>query len=217
MLATVRGQVERLHPPRALFVDFPLGRPLGRPGDPAFQRRVLLAALALLDRPSGPVLETFPESIVDEADHPIACPLPPRHDPDLPAAVDEARGLRAAYERTVRANGGRTLVGRVLGPAAVPDALASFARIAAGTPWTEAGLPADPVQCSMDVRAYYEEAALALVDHVPAARASETWFFHTTEGGRTIMAAREAMRAAEAPFPVWFYLAPVTQDPTASA
>jgi len=42
--------VERSHPPRALHCEFPLGRPLGRPGDAAFQRRVLVAALRLLER-----------------------------------------------------------------------------------------------------------------------------------------------------------------------
>lgn len=48
-------------PPRALWVPFMLGRPFGVPNDAAFQTRVLLAALRLLERKSGPVLEDFPE------------------------------------------------------------------------------------------------------------------------------------------------------------
>lgn len=52
---------EALVPPRALWVPFILGRPFGVPNDAAFQRKVLLAALRLLERESGPVLEDFPE------------------------------------------------------------------------------------------------------------------------------------------------------------
>lgn len=211
VLASVRGQVQRLHPPRALFADFPLGRPLGRPLDPAFQRRVLDAAFCLLAAPSGPVLAEFPERIEDAADEPLSCSVPPRLDHDLPAAVDEARGLRAAYQRAVTANDGRTVVGRVVAAEAVPTLVAALVRIAEGTPWEAAGLPAGPIECVLDVRAYYEEAALGLSDHVPAARSAETWFFHHTETGRTVLAARRRMQEAGAPQPLWFYLAPRTQ------
>ena len=44
-LSIIRGQVETTRPPRALHCEFPLGRPLGRPGDPALQRRGILAWL----------------------------------------------------------------------------------------------------------------------------------------------------------------------------
>ena len=36
-----------MRPPRTLWVPFPLGRPFGVPDNPAFQRKVLVAALAL--------------------------------------------------------------------------------------------------------------------------------------------------------------------------
>lgn len=48
-----------IKPPRALFVPFDLGYPLGEPGNPQLQRRVIEAALQLLDRNDTPVLETF--------------------------------------------------------------------------------------------------------------------------------------------------------------
>ena len=41
----LREVAERVRPPRALWVPFPHGYPLGRPGDPAGQRRVLESAL----------------------------------------------------------------------------------------------------------------------------------------------------------------------------
>jgi hypothetical protein len=71
-LALVRAQAEKTRPPRALWTAAPLGRPVGEPSDPAFQLRVLRAALALLERTDGPViLEDFPEDppgLVDTAD-----------------------------------------------------------------------------------------------------------------------------------------------------
>jgi hypothetical protein len=66
-IATVAVQLlrfvaERVRPPRALVVPFPHGRPLGRPHDPAVQRAVVLAALALLER-----ADLAPPVLVDHA------------------------------------------------------------------------------------------------------------------------------------------------------
>ena len=60
-VSLIREHTETIHPPRALWVPFELGRPLGAPEDPGLQRRVLLAALNLLEAPEGPVLLDFPE------------------------------------------------------------------------------------------------------------------------------------------------------------
>ena len=54
-------------PPRALWVPFIMGRPLGVPKDAAFQRRVLLAALNLLESASGPVVVDYPEDAIEVA------------------------------------------------------------------------------------------------------------------------------------------------------
>ncbi|MGB1538895.1 MAG: selenoprotein B, partial [Pseudomonadales bacterium] len=56
-ISLIRENTASMQPPRALWVSFPLGRPLGKPGDPAFQHRVISAALDLLNRNDGPVLE----------------------------------------------------------------------------------------------------------------------------------------------------------------
>ena len=47
----------KVRPPRALSVPWPLGFPLGEPGEPASQRKALGALLALLLRTDVPVLE----------------------------------------------------------------------------------------------------------------------------------------------------------------
>lgn len=97
-LAQVRPVIERLAPPRGLYAEFPLGRPLGRPRDIDFQHRVLAAAFDLLNA-TMPTLADFSEAIRDEAETVLACPLPPRSACAFLPAIDEVRGLRAAYER----------------------------------------------------------------------------------------------------------------------
>ena len=63
-ISLVRENAASIQPPRSLWVTFPLGRPLGVPGDPAFQHGVIRAALALLETRSGPILADYP---LDEA------------------------------------------------------------------------------------------------------------------------------------------------------
>ena len=53
-ITLLREITEKVGPPRALFADYPLGYPLGAPNDVALQRRIILAALALLLRPVPP-------------------------------------------------------------------------------------------------------------------------------------------------------------------
>lgn len=48
-----------LRPPRALFVPYRLGFPLGEPNNPALQHRIIAAALTLLARNDAPVLADF--------------------------------------------------------------------------------------------------------------------------------------------------------------
>ena len=206
-LGSQRNQIAGTAPPRGLWCDFPLGRPLGRPADPDFQHRVLRHAFALLDA-DGPVFEEFDEAIVDDATEILACPLPPRHDPDAHPAVDEARGLRPAYDRAVDRYGNRVGAGRVVDADHVVSAIEAFIRVAEGTPWKEAGIPGIPARVAQDVRGYYETAALGLADHVPNAWAGTRWFLDRTETGEVILAARSAMRDAGVKQPVWFYMTP---------
>ncbi|MEM9610256.1 MAG: hypothetical protein AAGA99_22760 [Actinomycetota bacterium] len=206
-LGSQRKQIEGTAPPRGLWCDFPLGRPLGTPGDPQFQHRVLRHAFSLLEA-TEPVFEIFDESIADDGTEMLACPLPPRHDPNAHPAVDEARGLRPAYDRAVEQYGNRIGAGRVVGADQIPDVIEALARIVDGTPWKEAGLPGIPARVAQDLRGYYETAALGLSDHVPAAWAGTRWFLEQTEAGAVLMAARKAMQDADVKAPIWFYMAP---------
>jgi len=66
-ISLIRKHTEIIRPPRALWVPFVLGRPLGAPGNPEFQHRVLRAALELLNAPKGPLIEDFPDDPPDES------------------------------------------------------------------------------------------------------------------------------------------------------
>jgi len=55
-VTVLREITERVAPPRALFVAFPLGFPLGAPSDPTLQRWIILAALALLTESVPPAI-----------------------------------------------------------------------------------------------------------------------------------------------------------------
>ena len=172
-----------------------------------FQQSVLRAGLSLLE--SGvPEFVHFGE-VVRSDEVPMACALPPRDDPDAPAAVDEARGFRAAYRRAVEARG-VSAVGRVIEADMVPEALAVLDAWASGMPWTEMALPGkNTVAVCHDIRAYYLEAALELVgEAAPGGRSFDAWFHEVTAAGRTVLAARRALRDQGAPFPFWFYMAP---------
>jgi hypothetical protein len=97
-IALIRPQAENTKPPRALWVPFELGRPFGPPSDPAFQKRVILAALRMLERESGPVvIEDFAD------DDPRAEPDPAWHRPLLPSAAvgGSADSLSARLEAEI--------------------------------------------------------------------------------------------------------------------
>jgi hypothetical protein len=81
-IALIRPQAENTKPPRALWVPFELGRPLGPPSDAAFQKRVLLAALNMLVEDGGPTrIADFPD------DDPRAVPDSAWQPPFLPAEI----------------------------------------------------------------------------------------------------------------------------------
>jgi hypothetical protein len=107
-ISLIRPQTENTKPPRALWVPFELGRPFGPPNDPAFQKRVILAALQLLDRESGPVIiEDFPD------DDPRAQPDPAWHPPVSlsPPSTARLRRSRRGWRRKSLCCGALTTVG----------------------------------------------------------------------------------------------------------
>jgi len=58
-LSLLREVTAHIKPPRALFVPFPMGFPLGEPNNPELQHHVIAAALALFERNDVPLLTEF--------------------------------------------------------------------------------------------------------------------------------------------------------------
>jgi hypothetical protein len=204
-LGSVRAQMEKTRPPRGLWTAAQLGRPLGEPEDAAFQRRVVLAALRLLERTDGPViLEDFPE------DPPGLTDTPGWRAPTLPAvtvAPDAPEAWAAAFAgelsrllplwRQAQARFGRTTVGLSFQP---PEAWPGFAtQFLTGELPTKAGhdTPALALRflCD-DVKALYGEAAQAH-GAAPSSRQVDSWFWHQTIAGWLLIALRAAALTSE--------------------
>ncbi len=190
-ISLVREQTEKINPPRALWVPFELGRPLGAPDDPAFQRRVVMAALKLLEAPSGPLLEDFPDDAPGAAEFTgWACPINlAAGDTDSPLLAEVGK-LRNWYDLGV-ARRGRTTVGA---SGLAIEAAAGFLAAFLDDPTTPS--PCDGLSAAAclklsleDLKAYYLEAATAK----PAGASSKDladWFWGDTVAGETLIALR---------------------------
>ena len=206
-ISLIRLHTEKVRPPRALWVPFELGRPLGAPNDPAFQTRVIAAALGLLEVASGPVvLEDFPE------DDPTAVDVPhwqPPFDltagmPDLADGATLDRALRQEvltiapfHERFVAANG-RTTIG--LSGLTIDECAVRLAASLSGTPPATNDPAVSPVQelrwAVDDLKAYYLE-AMSADDAMPSSRQMQAWFWDCTLAARVIIALRRQLVASE--------------------
>jgi hypothetical protein len=206
VIGLVRYQMEQVRPPRGLWTPFQLGRPLGEPEDPVFQRRVLMHALGLLERQDGPViLEDFPEDPPGWFDQPEW--IFPAHLPGSDIAADTWRAPidRFAAElalvlplwETAQARYGRTTVGLAgQTPDKWPDFLAAVLR---------GELPVVPLHettalslrflCD-DIKALYSEAAQS-IGPAPASRQIDTWFWQATVAGQLLIALRRLAIASD--------------------
>ena len=203
-ISLIREHTERMRPPRALWVPFELGRPLGTPNDAAFQTRVLVAALRLLEAKEGPILVDFPDEAPGAGDLTgWACPIP------LAPLADEAgeEPLRSALEAEVARLGlwyelaardrGRSTVGT---SGIETEALARFVTSFLGAkppPSTRAEVPAGELlklACD-DLKAYYAEAASAQPGD-PTSEDLAAWFWDETVAGEVLFALRDVCRAS---------------------
>lgn len=207
-IGSIREQLYNTAPPRGLFCDFPLGRPIGKPGDPEFQHRVLAHAFGLLQSTEH-ILRDFPDVIRDNTEESLVCALPPRFDAEVHPAIDEAKGLRPAYDRAIAKHGNRSGAARTLDAKAIPEAIEAFLQVAKGTPWKEAGIPGIPARVAQDIRGYYEMAAMEIVGHTPAAWAGYRWYRDQTETGKIIKAAQAAMKEAGVKEGLWRFMLPL--------
>ena len=201
-ISLVREHTSTINPPRALWVPFMLGRPFGAPGDAAFQRRVLVAALNLLAVKAGPVLVDWMEdapAVAGDAG-PLACPVSfaRAQGDDLAAKFLHEVGELGQWHDLACARRGRTTVG--LSGLAIPDAarfVASYLGEAPQAPWSEELAAGEALKLACeDLRAYYSEAAAAQPG-APDAVAVRDWFWHDTAAGRVLQELQRVCLASE--------------------
>ncbi len=202
-ISLIREHTEAIKPPRALWVSFMLGRPFGVPNDAAFQSRVLLAALRLLESTAGPVLEDYPEDAPASADdaQDVACPVSFAQaigDDVGSAFVREVEELQPWHDRT-RERRGRSMMG--LSKLSAVDAARLLARYMRDNVVDSIdGLSAGQtikVACE-DIRTYYYEAA-ASRPGTPDAEAIQNWFWRDTAGGRAFLVLHKQCLASADP------------------
>ena len=195
----VKEHAERVKPPRMLWVPFAFGNALGLAGDPGLQHQVLRAALDLLDRREGPVLEEFPDDTAPEALL-QASAARSGDDPGLDPA-DELTALRPYYERWVEKHDGRTSVGlcgvpqrRFRGVVRFLEGYAKGQRHDMKERPEGVPPPQYVRHCVDDLKAFYYEARMEQRPDSADAQVHE-WFWGETALGQLIV--RVANRMAE--------------------
>ena len=183
-ISLVRENAASLQPPRTLWVSFPLGRPLGVPGDPAFQHRVINAGLDLLSRSNGPVLEDFPEDAPQaDAEEAPACPVSFGTDETTwqGRLNAELSSLAPWYQIGLRRRDGRTLVG--VCNSDIPEIIKRFAEdldadhLPTDLRWFKAAIE--------DAKSYYLEALTAQPGTYDAKQTYAT-LWHETQLGAAL-------------------------------
>lgn len=213
-ISLVRDQTEKVNPPRALWVPFPLGRPVGVPGDAEFQKDVLRAAFAMLETATEPTIDDYPIDAPGAGPEQWACPL------NLGTPADDSLGGRLAAEvgrlrpwaAETRRRRGRTTFG--LSGAApeqvdvVVEALAAVAETgdldatpAGDVEWAHE-MPFLLRHLADDVRSFYHEAIASQPgDTPPNHDALNAWIFGETVLGDVLIAIGDHLTTAESDNP----------------
>jgi len=205
-MALIRPQAENTRPPRALWVPFELGRPIGPPSDAAFQKRVILTALGMLVEGGGPVrIVDFPDDDPREAADPSwRAPLSPHPNPLPPAGEGvhladaleaEMRALAPLYAQSCTERARSTVGLSGLPPAEFGAYIAA---------WLRGESPASPVADMSpllalrfaidDLKAYALEAAIAGGAR-PSSQQLGDWLWNESAPGAAIRALRERLMA----------------------
>lgn len=192
IVALVREHIVSMRPPRALWVPFELGRPFGAPGDAGLQRRVLQAALALLDKTlTAPHLEEFDEEA-------------PVHDDStwhFPGTLDngsvlaEAASIMPIWQLACERLGRSTVGISGLAPEAAVEYIARFYD-AEPMPNPKGMAPVSRARFAVDdIKAFYLEAAMAEGGQ-PSTRQLHEWFWSGTLAGALLREFQQRARVS---------------------
>lgn len=202
-ISLIRKHTEIMKPPRALWVPFELGRPVGVPNDPAFQTRVLMAALKLLEAGSGPLLEDYPEEApVSEGEvTALSCPV------DFGAKSNELTeteklcsafkremiSMRPWYDLAVQKRGRTTVGVSKVKLDDLDDFICSFLKgNTPENPRDDIALPYTLNLATDDVKAYYFEAITSQPgQESPSNKVLSDWFYDETIAGKVMFTLRD--------------------------
>ena len=201
-ISLVRENTVALRPPRALWVSFALGRPFGVPGEAAFQRRVLRAALALLERQDGPViLEDYPEDAPDDGsadpEEDLVCPVKlPK--PDIAEGSQIAQQIKTETDALLpwcqmsMESRGRTTVG--VSGLDIDAVIALLAQLEEGEDAEGRSIESTTGEmfrsATEDLRNWYLEAAGARPGGSANSEVLADWFWRETAAGALIVKLR---------------------------
>ena len=201
-ISLIRPHTEAIKPPRALWVPFDLGRPLGVPNNAEFQKRVLLSVLKLFEESSGPILRDFPEDAptAKAADVVWAGPVNlTRKKIDL----NDAGAMRAAFKKEIvelrtwydlaLKKQKRTTVGvSGLEMDQIVDFVGAFLDSVPANPREDIALALSLNFAVDDLKAFYYEAAAAQPGSAsPTAEELDDWFWGETAAAQVLFAVKD--------------------------
>ena len=200
-ISLIRPHTEAIKPPRALWVPFDLGRPLGGPNDAEFQKRVLLSVLKLFEESSGPVLRDFPGDAptAKAADVVWAGPVNlARKKIDLSDAgamraafKKEMVELRAGYELAVKTQQRTTVGVSGLEMDQIVNFIGAFLDSVPANPREDISLAFSLNFAVDDLKAFYYEAAAAQPGSAsPTAEELDDWFWGETAAAKVLFAVK---------------------------
>lgn len=197
-ISLIREHTAFIKPPRALWVPFELGRPLGVPNDRQFQKKVLLAALSLLETKKGPVLSDFPDDAPDSGEMAgvLSCPVDLAMEGQDLSETGQLSGafrremtqLRPWYDLSVKKRGRTTVGASGLDIDTIGDFVVRF---------LDGEIPKNPredipvvftLKLSVDdLKAYYFEAVSAQPgQEKPGSNTFARWFWDETIAGKIL-------------------------------
>ena len=201
-ISLIREQSEAVRPPRALWVPFPLGRPLGVANNPEFQHDVLRSALGLLETATEPTIVDYQHEALDQSGEGVwacAIELPTPDVSELESSLRSEIDLLMPRYLEARRQRGRSTFGMSGARIEDIDKLVSFVvSVAQGS-----GFKAIPSAASgpewihpmpmlvrfvvEDLRAFYQESVTSEAGlSAPSQHDMHSWIFRETALGRVL-------------------------------
>ena len=196
LVGFVKEHIQAIKPPRALWLDFPMGRPLGKPNDPEYQKKIIRSAFDLFNESSGPVLRDFPD-VIPVKDGRMGYALPvdlvinKKDIGNIDLLVEEVKAeiknLGPEYKKALSFRG-RTTVGA--SEMMISDYIDYISLFVKGEIPKSPRKGIGPVPLLKlvveDLQAYYTE-TITFRDKIDDFEKIGTWFWEETKAGRLIL------------------------------